>query len=98
MEVYQKFAAILALGPQACLRMRSDGSWYVADDHIEVKQGAMLCSPSQAGSTPEKAIHECWEQLTDLKNCEYLVAGGNREDRKAFKWNGFMWADVKEAK
>ncbi len=92
----QKFAAIQGLGPSACLRMRGDGSWYVADDHIEIKRGATLTSACQAGSSPEKAVNECWQQLTDLKAGEYLVICAMTSARRAFKWNGFMWEDVKE--
>lgn len=98
MEWYQKFTAILALGPSACLRMRGDGSWYVADGHIEVHEGSMLSSPTQAGGTPEAAVNEAWQQLTDLKPGQYLVIHVMTDERRAFRWNGFMWQDVKEAK
>lgn len=93
MNYEQKLQALNAIG-ECKILMRSPGNWYVSQS-TEVKNNGMLEGRYGNGATPERAIEDHWESLTTLAPHEYIVihAGGNR---KAVKWNGFMWEDVKE--
>ena len=76
------------------LHMRFPGNWY-ATSSLSVKRGSLLGSFCGNGKTPQDAIEDYWKQLTNLKDEEYLVSG-LYPNRKAFKWNGFMWKEVDE--
>lgn len=93
----EKLAALNALSDNvtgASLRMRKPGDWYV-EQNVEVKDGLILEGRYGNGATPEAAVLDHWENLTKLKSHEYLVVGWGKE-RKAYRWNGHMWATVKE--
>lgn len=91
----QKLAAFQALG-EVSLKMRAPGDWYVSS-RVEVKQGSMLAGTYGNGPTPEAAVLDHWRQLVDeLPPREYLVTDAYRPNRKAVKWNGFMWQEVHE--
>lgn len=99
MDWEQKFAAINALDYDASLCMRKPGDWYVAC-RLEIKKGSVLEGGAGPGrATPEEAVEHYFARITSLlKVGEYVVCrahGGS--SRRAVKWNGFMWADVREA-
>lgn len=93
----QKLKAIQAIGRynEVSLRMRDDYSWYVASVEVDRKEGNVLSSGLQKGNNPEEAVEQWWDWATDLKF--YLVTRQSGKDRRAFKWNGFMWQDVEES-
>jgi hypothetical protein len=93
----QMAQAILALNgwENMTLHLREDGSWYVSDA-TEIRDGGCLVGVSGNGSTPQEAIEDHWYQLTDLETGQYIVLRAMKENRRAVKWNGFMWADVNE--
>lgn len=93
------FAAILALG-DASLKMRAPGDWYVSQSNVEVKEaGASVISfPVGNGADPERAVLNYFGELTSLKPKEYVVIGALGSKRRAVRWNGFMWADIDEAR
>lgn len=92
----QTVQALQALA-EVSLRMRKPGDWYV-NARIEVKSGSMLVGGAGTGRTPEQAVLAEWNRLvTDLKDGEYLVINAGNEERRAVRWNGFMWQDIKEA-
>lgn len=93
MDYQQKAAALEALG-NISIRFRSPGDWYV-QQHVEIKDGSVLVGAYGNGETPIAAIEDHWNELTDLKNGQYLVVDALRK-RRAVRWNGFMWADVTE--
>jgi hypothetical protein len=70
-------------------------SWYVYQS-VEIKKGGVLCSVSGNGNTPEEAIEDHWRKLTELKMGEYVIVCAGTPNRKAVKWNGFMWKPVAE--
>lgn len=91
----QKLQAAMAIAPCELI-MRKPGDWYVQQS-VEVKNGSVLESRYGNGETPQLAIEDHWRALTDLKLPEYLVIGAFTDgERKAVRWNGFMWADVQE--
>ena len=97
MNYEEKLEALNALA-ECSLKMRKPGDWYVSQS-VEVKNGGMLEGRYGNGETPELAIHNHWSELTELlKAGEYLVIKAYGDNRKAVKWNGFMWQDVKEDK
>jgi hypothetical protein len=93
----EKFQAINALDWEASLKMGSGGSWYVSA-HVEIKDGSVLRGGGVHAPTPEEAIEEWWSEfVTDLNPESYIVANSaSRENRAAFRWNGFMWDRVNE--
>jgi len=93
MNWQEKAAALNALAPIQIL-MRGIENWYVQQS-AEVKEGAMLKGKYGNGTTPELAIEDHWNQLTDLVGREkYIVIGAMSNRRRQVKWNGYMWKDV----
>lgn len=95
----QKFQACNALrgGILVTLQMRAPGDWYVGNQHAERKEGGVLSGGCVTGAkTPEEAVNQHWDWLTDPKY--YLVIGAYGSERKAVRWNGFMWESVNEAR
>jgi len=76
------------------LHLREDGTWFVNLTGIERKEGRCLSSGCQVAKTPEQAIEGCWAWATE--SGYYLVKGASSDDRRAFKWNGFMWEEIEE--
>jgi hypothetical protein len=73
--------------------------WYVSQ-RIDVKEtgGSVLTGTYGNGSTPQEAVEDHWQRLVDgLKPTEYLVVRAGDSERRAVRWNGFMWVDVIEA-
>ena len=72
-------------------------SWYVSQRaEIKTKGSSVLRGVSGNGETPEEAIDDHWQQLTELKSDEYVVVHAGSDNRQAVKWNGFMWKKVTE--
>lgn len=92
----QKAKAIQVLTgwPNFSLKMRDIGSWYVEHRFIERKEDGVLSSGCQNEPTPAEAVDSCWEWMTDPKY--YLIVRAQFVERRAVKWNGFMWEDVSE--
>lgn len=93
-DIEQKFEAVQCLA-RASLMMREPGNWYVSQS-VEVKNGSMLEGRYGNGKTPEEAIQDHWEQLTELDPGEYIVINAASDNRKAVRWNGYMWSEVDE--
>jgi hypothetical protein len=93
MNYEEKFQAINALC-EASLLMRKPGDWYVSQS-TEIKNGSVLEGRYGNGITPETAIEDHWEALTNLDDHEYVVFRKG-EERQAVKWNGFMWENLSE--
>ena len=91
----QKWSAIKALCPNAALTSRDDGSWYVINHRVERREGGCLSGGHQSGEEPIEAIRELWEWMSEPGY--YLVLNALGSDRKAVRWNGFMWVDVDES-
>ena len=90
----QKLDALQSLG-ECTLRMRKPGDWYVRQG-VEVSQGNLLVGEYGNGKTPEEAVMNHWDLLSNLKPEEYLVVHAMGPNRQAVKWNGYMWQSVKE--
>lgn len=97
---WQQKAAALAALAELSIKCRKAGDWYVSQN-VEIKDNSVLRGEYGNGSTPQEAIEDHWQRLvTNLeKSPLYLVArAGGGEDRRAVRWNGFMWQDVPEPK
>lgn len=90
----QKLYALNALA-EAKLLMRKPGDWYVSQS-AEIKNGAVLEGSYGNVASPEEAVEDHWETLTRLAPGQYIVVRAFRDDRKAVRWNGFMWEAVIE--
>lgn len=99
MDWEQQARALAALaGLRVGLNRR--GEWYAVLDDIEIGDGHILASAvSHGGGSLSSAIMRLWAVVVDeLKPNEMLVKHAtDKERRRAFRWNGFMWADVVEA-
>lgn len=92
----QKMEAIKSLaGMDTCIKMRRPGDWYVLD-RVDIKDGRFIRGGTGNGRTPEEAVNDRWFQLTELSRDQYLVVHAFGDDRKAVRWNGFMWTTVTE--
>lgn len=69
------------------LEMRSPGDWYVRAYDRDASRGMMLHGIYGNGSTPQEAIEDDWKQVST----EPKMKSGDRY----FRWNGYMWEDVK---
>lgn len=91
-----KAKALNALSPIS-IQIATNGSWYVSQG-VHIKQGAVLAGCVGRGDTPVAAIEDHWQQAVNgLKPGEYLIFDEHGDRRRAAKWNGFMWQEVKEA-
>ena len=89
-EVSIKFRETVIIGSYKITR------WYI-DQHVEVKSGCILHTVSGNGNTIEEAIEDHWKQLTNIKEHEYIVVKAySPSERKAVRWNKYIWAPVKE--
>ena len=92
----EKLHACQALS-ECAIRMRKPGDWYV-DTYVEVRDGPILHGIYGNGGGPIAAIENHWDCMTNLQPGQYLVAHAGRDNRRAVRWNGFMWAAVDEEK
>ena len=93
----EKFAAIQALSGEfnACLRMRKPDDWYVADLSINIGRGNLLHGVLGNGTTPQEAIENCWTELMNASNnYEPIVKNAYTDNRKEYKWSGYMWTEI----
>jgi hypothetical protein len=97
MDWQVKLATIQALSSSVSLHMRKPEDWYVHSSGLEIKLGATLRSPYGDGKTPEMAVNALWDQLTGLSEDQYIVLNAYQTNRRAIRWNGWMWQDVKES-
>ena len=98
MDWTQKFKAIKALSLEVSLKMRDAGDWYVSTYGINRKEGSMLCGGLVSAATPEIAVNQYWDWLTNFPKSEYYIVRSDYRGRRAVKWNGFVWEDVIEEK
>lgn len=76
------------------LNMRGVGDWYVSANGVHRKEGGCLSGGFTSGKTPDEAVEQWWDWATDPGY--YLVTSNRDGQRRAVKWNGFMWEDVDE--
>lgn len=77
---------------------RNDGrpSWYILQA-IEIKDGSILRGEYGNGHSPEEAILDHWRVIVEeLPAGRYIVINAAGPNRRAVRWNGFMWAEVHE--
>lgn len=90
----QKVQAMQALG-RVEFFMREPGDWSVSIFGVSRQEGSMISSCGTTG-TIEEAVDRRWLWATNQEFC--LVINAMPDKRRAVRWNGFMWADVEEAK
>jgi hypothetical protein len=95
-QKFQAIASLLVFKGDASLHMREPGNWYTSFKGLEIKSRGTLSSIGAIGTTPEKAVEYTWDNVTKLDSDQYVVRGAYATDRRAFRWNGFMWEDVLE--
>jgi len=87
MTYEEKFAAINALC-EASVKMRKPGDWYVQPTSFLGGRGFTECTYGE-GSTPQEAIEDHWEKISNAHYPLYAAAGD-----KHYEWDGFMWKEV----
>jgi hypothetical protein len=93
MTYEEKMEALNALNGPAYIAMRAPGDWYCSLKGIEIGDGKLLGSVCGNGTCPAFAVDNLWKALVeDLKDNQFLVYNSSsRENRKHYRWNGFMW-------
>jgi hypothetical protein len=93
MDWKQKFTALDALAP-ASLKLDVNKNWFVSHTGVERKEGGCLATGGGGhADTVDKAVENYWNWLV----CEsYYVVVNAYGQRRAVRWNGFMWEDVYE--
>jgi hypothetical protein len=76
------------------LSIRKEGDWYVSYSGLERCEGSCLSSGCCNGKTPQEAVEACWKWATNPHY--YMVVHAYDPNRRAVRWNGFMWEDVDE--
>ena len=94
---WQEKAAALDALAEIQVMIRKPGDWYVSQ-RVEIKDDGVLISSYGNGVTPEEAIENHWRELVDeiADTPKYLVVRAFQDQRRAVRWNGFMWQDVAE--
>lgn len=84
---------ILALDPDASLRLsRFTELWYVSAK-IEIGDGVLLTGVAEHRDSPEAAIGAFFERITNIKLDEYVVSHYCGQ-RREWSWNGAAFAEV----
>lgn len=98
MTPLQKAVALNALAPIE-LRINAFGRWSCGQPGVEIADGHTLAGAGGFGDAPEKAIEERWAAMVDdLPEKKWIVVDAMKPTRRAFRWNGFMWAPFEEPK
>ena len=90
----EKLAAMQALAATE-IAMRKPGDWY-CHMHAEIGGNGMLCGVISSKATPQDAVEDVWREVSELPTGRYLVMNAHGSNRRAVRWNGYMWADVEE--
>lgn len=98
MDVQQKMAAIKSIAPNSVITWLSRDKWHCSVPSVEVHTRSTLRSCGGWGPSVEEAINNCWKHMTVIQDDEYLVARAMTPQRRAFRWNEFMWQEVEEVK
>lgn len=96
MNWQEKAAALNAIG-RVNLLIRKPGDWYVHHEHVEIKDRCFLRGSFGNGATPEAAIEDHWRKFVDEIGSCYVVTNAYSGNRRAVRWNGFMWQDWPES-
>lgn len=89
----EMFQVLRALDDDVSIKLTSMANphWYVAG-RWEISHDGMLESVSGYADTPEQAIINVYDKLTEQDTI--VVLNANTDKRKALTWRGFMWQDV----
>lgn len=91
MTYEQMMFAMRALSPDVSIRIRKPGDWYVSLPGVHISTGELIGSCGESGENPERAVINTWYAITILKPNEVLVTNAYDDNRKEYRWNGFMW-------
>ena len=92
----EKLHALDLLAGVGSLHMRVPGDW-LCSHSLDIKDRSLLVGGCGNGKTPQEAVEDQWARLTErLEPYQYIVIDRSGGPRRSVRWNGFMWADVKE--
>lgn len=95
MTYEQMFLAVKAICPDVALHCRAEGNWYVLCPGLEIGGRSVLTGAVGNGSTPENAIQDLWTSLVRALSADrFLVVRATRDDRRHYRWAGFMWQEL----
>ena len=66
--------------------------WRCRAENIEGKNGAILTSLWEKGTNPSTAVEKFWDTCMEY---DMLVVGAYTKDRRQYRWNEFMWVEIK---
>jgi len=97
MDYQMKALALNTLSPLT-IHIRGIDDWYTTF-HVEIKKGGVLEGCCGNGKGPQQSIEDLWQKCVDgLQPGEYLVIDAYGPNRKAYKWNSFLWSPITEIK
>lgn len=97
MNWQQKADALNSLS-EISLKIRAAGDWYVSQ-RTEVGGDGVLRGIYGNGATPEEAVENHWCVLvTELQPTRYIATNSMGDDRKHWRWNGYMWREIPQSK
>ena len=88
----QKFAAINRLAP-AQLVMSKPGRWRVEHSGVETVEGSKQRYVIGRGTSPQAAVEDHWERLTNLQPSQCILVDAYKNTRRTFIWRGHAWAE-----
>ena len=77
------------------IRRAFEDKWSASLDNVEIGHEGLLSSCVEWGSDPNQAVSLLWDRITNLAPDERLVVGAYRPERGEYRWNGFMWKEVR---
>jgi hypothetical protein len=87
----QIVTALDALGEDLVVHCNGERAW-VAFRGVEIANGTALEGVMGRGQTINAAIQDLWDKIRSLPADRWLVLGAHSDNRRAVRWNGFMWA------
>lgn len=65
---------------------------------VEKTDGNFARSIGGTGATLDEAVKELWDEATSYGKDDRVIVNGLRNNRTAYRWNGFMWTPFTEDK
>lgn len=87
---------IEAIAGEVMFGMRSDGHYYVRTARlVELGGDGFLCSPTESGATPARALEQWWYNHVDnVSDGRYLEVKDPEGVRRRYVWATGVWHEV----
>lgn len=93
----QKMIALNCLNPCSITysTLTPADPWRCSVEGLEIEEKSILRSVYGIGPSPEEAVNNLWDKLTDnLDANSFIVIDAYKPTRRQYVWAGFMWQPV----